>query len=93
MRQQLLASLALAFGLLGLASVARAAEPKPYYVARFELKDADGIKPYSAGAQATFAPFGGRFIVRGGTVVSLEGESPGNRTAIIEFPSLERARI
>lgn len=63
-----------------------------YYVAEFELKDPEGIRPYGTAVAATFAPFGGRFIVRGGKVVGLEGQAPGSRTVMIEFPSLERAQ-
>jgi len=46
------------------------ATSKAYYVAEFELTDPEGIKPYSTGVAATFKPFGGRFIVRGGKLVS-----------------------
>src|SRR3954471_2381773 len=67
------------------------ATPKAYYVAEFALTDPEGIKPYSAGVAATFKPFGGGFIVRGGKIVGLEGPAPGSRTVIIEFPSMERA--
>lgn len=63
-----------------------------YYVAEFDLRDPEGIKPYSAGVAATFAPFGGRFIVRGGRLIGLEGPTPGSRTVIIEFPSIEQAQ-
>lgn len=68
------------------------ATPRAYYVAEFELRDPEGIKPYSAGVAGTFEPFGGRFIVRGGRIAALEGPPPGSRTVIIEFPSMERAR-
>jgi hypothetical protein len=44
-----------------------------YYIADFELADAEAIKPYSAKVESTFKPFGGRFIVRGGDPVPLEG--------------------
>ena len=69
-----------------------AVTPRAYYVAEFELRDPEGIKPYSAGVAGTFEPFGGRFIVRGGRIAALEGPPPGSRTVIIEFPSMERAR-
>jgi uncharacterized protein (DUF1330 family) len=68
-----------------------AAAPKAYYIAEFELTDPEGIKPYSAGVAATFRPFGGRFIVRGGKLEGLEGSPPGSRTVIIEFPNMEQA--
>src|SRR3954447_9798892 len=69
------------------------ASPAPaYYVAEFELKDPEGIKPYSANVAATFEPFGGHFIARGGRIAALEGAAPGSRTVIIKFPSMERAQ-
>ena len=57
----------------------------------FELTDAEGIRPYSAAVESTFAPFGGRYAARGGKVVSLEGE-PSKRVIMIVFPSLEQAQ-
>jgi uncharacterized protein (DUF1330 family) len=38
------------------------------------------------------AKFGGRFIVRGGEKATLEGPDENRRLALVEFPSLERAR-
>jgi uncharacterized protein (DUF1330 family) len=63
-----------------------------YYVAEFELTDPEGIRPYSAGVAATFEPFGGRFIVRGGEIAALEGERPKGRLVVIAFDSVERAQ-
>lgn len=61
------------------------------YVSEFEVTDAEGMKPYSAGVDATFAPYGGRYIVRGGQVVSREG-APTKRIVMIEFPSMAQAQ-
>ena len=36
--------------------------------------------------------FGGRFIARGGEMVTLEGEANGQRMVVIEFPSLDQAK-
>jgi uncharacterized protein (DUF1330 family) len=63
-----------------------------YYIADFELTDAEAIKPYSAKVESTFKPFGGRFIVRGGDPVPLEGRSPKGRLVVIEFDSIEKAQ-
>jgi uncharacterized protein (DUF1330 family) len=67
------------------------AAPPAYYISEFELTDAEGIRPYSAAVESTFAPFGGRYAARGGKVVSLEGE-PSKRVIMIVFPSLEQAQ-
>ena len=65
-----------------------AARPPAYYLSEFELNDPEGIRPYSAAVEATFKPFGGRYAVRGGQVLSLEG-APPRRVIVIAFPSLE----
>lgn len=72
---------------------AQTTAPRPaYYIADFELKDPEGIKPYSAGTPATLEPYGGRFIARGGRIGALEGAAPGARSVIIAFPSMEQAQ-
>ena len=75
-----------------IASEAKAATPPAYYVAEFEITDAEGIKPYSAQVESTFKPYGGHFIVRGGKTISLEGEAPKRRRVVIEFASMEKAQ-
>jgi uncharacterized protein (DUF1330 family) len=40
---------------------------------------------------ATFTPYGGKFLARGGKVSVLEGEWPYDRSVILEFPSREAA--
>ena len=40
---------------------------------------------------ATFEPFGGKFLARGGKVSVLEGAWPYDRSVILEFPSREAA--
>lgn len=70
-----------------------ATAPAPgYYVAEFEVTDAEGIKPYSAKVESTFKPYGGHFIVRGGKTLSLEGNAPKRRRVVIEFESIEKAK-
>ena len=75
-----------------IASEAKATTPPAYYVAEFEITDAEGIKPYSAQVESTFKPYGGHFIVRGGKTISLEGEAPKRRRVVIEFSSMEKAQ-
>ena len=67
-----------------------AGKPPAYYISEFELTDLEGIRPYSAAVESTFTPFGGRYVVRGGKVSSLEGE-PTKRVIMIAFPSMEQA--
>ena len=62
------------------------------YVSEFELTDPEGIKPYSQQVDGTFAPFSGRYVVRGGRTVSLEGEPP-KRIVVIAFDRWNKHRL
>ncbi|MGI5520362.1 DUF1330 domain-containing protein [Micromonospora sp. CA-259024] len=48
------------------------------------------VLEYLERIEATLVPFGGRFIVHGGSVEVLEGDWPGD-VIIIEFPDRARA--
>jgi uncharacterized protein (DUF1330 family) len=63
-----------------------------YYLAEFEVTDRQGLRPYAEQVESTFAPFSGRYIVRGGQIDRLEGNPPTNRMVIIAFDSLDLAR-
>ena len=47
---------------------------------------------YTRATPAVIQQYGGRFIVRGGPIVTLEGSTEDARIVVIEFPSLERAQ-
>jgi uncharacterized protein (DUF1330 family) len=47
---------------------------------------------YKRLAQAAVMQYGGRYIVRGGETVVLEGSWQPNRVVVLEFPDLQRAR-
>lgn len=89
-------SAGLAFGVLEpIAAQAQTDAPaaKPaYFVAEYEVIDREGMKPYSAQVQSTFEPYGGRFVVRGGAVTSLEGEPVKGGLVVIAFGSVEKAK-
>lgn len=54
---------------------------------------AERLKPYSAATRPLLAEFEGRFVIAGGkTVEAVEGGWQPPFVAVIEFPSLERAR-
>lgn len=71
--------------------VGSAKVPKAYYIAEFDLKNADTFKPYHAGVPKTVSDYGGKYLVRGGETVSLEG-SPPKRIVLFEFNSLADAK-
>ena len=63
-----------------------------YIVARIQVSDWSRYGEYVKHTPRVIAQFGGRFIVRGGEAVVLEGPDDGLRTVIIEFPSLDQAK-
>ncbi|AZO40494.1 DUF1330 domain-containing protein [Mesorhizobium sp. M7D.F.Ca.US.005.01.1.1] len=64
--------------------------PKGYWIARVDVRDAEGYKDYVAAAKPAFERFGAKFLARGGEHEKAEG--PGRaRNVIIEFESLTAA--
>jgi uncharacterized protein (DUF1330 family) len=74
------------------AQEAPAGKPRAFYISEFVVTDREGIKPYSAQVESTFLPFGGRYIVRGGKISTLEGDGPKGGMVVIEFDSKEQAQ-
>ncbi len=62
-----------------------------YVVVSVDVKDPVRYEDYKKMVPPSLAPYGGRFIVRGGTVQSREGTWVPKRFVILEFPSAERA--
>ena len=60
-----------------------------YLLAQVEVRDMQQYRQYTARTPDIIAKYGGRFLTRGGEVVTLEGEEPAGRIVLIEFPSLE----
>ena len=63
-----------------------------YLVCTVRVDDPETYKLYTARTPALIAKHGGRFLVRGGPVETLEGTPFGDRLVVIEFPSAEAAR-
>lgn len=63
-----------------------------YVIADVTIKDPERYQDYVRQVPATLEPYGGRFLVRGGTVEVAEGDWRPQRLVIIEFPSFEQAR-
>ena len=63
---------------------------KGYWIAQVDVADMDRYNIYSAAIDATLAPFGGRFLVRGGRREVVEGVTR-QRAILIEFDSYEQA--
>ena len=65
---------------------------KAYVIANIDVHDPVRYADYIKLTPGSIAPFGGRFIARGGRSESLEGQTAANRMVMIEFPSYEEAK-
>ncbi len=63
---------------------------KAYWIARVDVNNEEGFKPYAAANAAIFKKFGGRYVVRGGKFDGMEGSSR-SRNVVIEFPDYATA--
>lgn len=62
-----------------------------YVIGEIEVTDPAKYDDYRKQVAATVEKHGGRFIVRGGKVESLEGGWAPKRVVVLEFPSMQKA--
>jgi uncharacterized protein (DUF1330 family) len=62
-----------------------------YLISRLSIRDAEAMARYVAGAPATVAEFGGRYLVRANAATALEGSWDDDRIVVLEFPTREAA--
>ena len=62
-----------------------------YMIARVDVTDPERLGDYLAHTPRILDRFGGRFIVRGAPVTTVEGPQETNRIVVIEFPTVEAA--
>ena len=60
-----------------------------YVVSMIRVDDPETYKEYTSRTPPTLKEYGGRFLARGGTVDTVEGEPFKDRLVILEFPSKE----
>ena len=63
-----------------------------YLIGRMTITDPEAYEAYKADTPAIIAAHGGRFLVRGGQVQTLEGDPETQRVIILEFPTVEAAQ-
>ncbi len=63
-----------------------------YVVVQVSIHDPEGFAVYAGMVPPTLEKFGGRYLVRGGNWVNVEGEWNPERLVIIEFDSVEQAK-
>ncbi len=63
-----------------------------YLVVELAITDPVEFARYRELVPPTIAAYDGRYLVRGGALVALEGDWQPERVTIIAFPNVERAR-
>ncbi|MDW8469111.1 MAG: DUF1330 domain-containing protein [Burkholderiales bacterium] len=63
-----------------------------YVIAQVDVKDEALFEEYRRQVPETVARYGGRYLVRGGALETLEGGWSPRRLVVLEFPSVEAAR-
>jgi len=65
---------------------------KAYVIVDVKIHDPSRYDDYKKLTPASLVPFDGKFVVRGGTTETLEGDWEPGRIVVLEFPSLEKAK-
>jgi uncharacterized protein (DUF1330 family) len=63
-----------------------------YVVVEIEVTDPSKYEAYKQLAPPSIRKYGGRYLVRGGTVETLEGKWSPKRFVILRFDSMEQAK-
>lgn len=63
-----------------------------YIIARVDVYDWDAYREYMKHTPRVVSQYGGRFIARGASPTTLEGQKEELRVVIMEFPSIENAK-
>jgi uncharacterized protein (DUF1330 family) len=76
------------------AVLGRKTTPKAYIITEVDITGDMAVfqRDYAAHTPSTVEPFGGRYLVRGGRNVGVEGDSPPPRIVISVFDSFEKAQ-
>lgn len=62
-----------------------------YVIVEVAIHDTEAYEEYKKRTPATIAAFNGKFVVRGGQTITLEGNWSPERIVILEFPTIELA--
>jgi len=67
------------------------AKPLAYVITEVEILDQAAFDEFSPKVPATMQPFGGKYLARGGKVISLEGDAP-KRVVVSVYDNVEKAQ-
>ncbi len=82
-------------GLVGAAATSfhsAPAAPRAYAIAEINVTDPVAYKKYLAVVTPIVTQFGGKYIVRAGQIMPVEGDAPNGRFIIIEFQNMATAQ-
>ena len=65
---------------------------KAYIIVDVHINNPTLYEEYRKLTPASLVPYDGKFIVRGGTTATLEGDWAPGRVVVLEFPSVEKAK-
>jgi uncharacterized protein (DUF1330 family) len=63
-----------------------------YIIIHVDVTDMDQYREYTKLTPAVIEQYGGKFIVRNGNKVTLEGPEETRRLVVLEFPTMEQAQ-
>jgi uncharacterized protein (DUF1330 family) len=63
-----------------------------YLISTIDITDPAGYEEYKKLVPPALAKYGGRFVVRGGSVEHKEGDWCPRRIVVVEFQSMDQAR-
>jgi len=63
-----------------------------YVIVEIDIVDLAGYEEYKRLASATVEKYGGKYIIRGGAVETLEGDWNPKRIVVLQFDSMQRAK-
>lgn len=63
-----------------------------YVIIDVNVRDRETYERYKQLASAAVAAYGGRYLARGGTTETLEGDWGPSRLVILEFPTMQQGR-
>lgn len=63
-----------------------------YIIVDVKITNPDRYEDYKKLTPGSLLPFEGKFIVRGGTAETLEGDWQPGRIVVLQFPSMEKAK-
>ena len=67
------------------------AKAPAYVITLTDITDQAAFNEFSPKVSATMQPFGGKYLIRGGKIVTLQGEAP-QRFIVTAFDSMEKAQ-